>query len=1187
MDSQKAPPLRSLLMRPLCLVLAFSAIAVFTGARTGRLPDSGGECIEPVAAYGRLPLSFEANIGQKDSRVRFSAHSRGAALLFTQNEALLHLGGPQRAEVLSDPPGELKSPPAATLAVQFLGANAASEITGEERLAGVSNYLIGDDPNQWRTNVPNYARVRRKDVYPGVDVVYYGNQGSVEYDLEVAPGADPSVILERFTGASDQRIDLETGDLVLEVAGREVRQKRPVAYQQFDGHRSPVEAEWALDSSFAETGANSTAASFRLGDYDRSRPLVIDPVLTYSTYLGGGGYDQGSGIAVDEAGSAYVTGWTQSTDFPLQSPFQDPGDAGTNAFVTKLSPAGNALVYSTYLGGGADDYGQGIKVDAIGSAYIAGTTGSTNFPTVNPYQTDPADGNFDAFLAKLSPSGDSLVYSTYLGGSAYEKGNALAIDDAGNAYVTGETTSINFPTVNPYQGAPAVSTGDVFVTKFSAAGDTLIYSSYLRGSENEYGYGIAVDDAGSAYITGLTGSTDFPTANDFQPDQPGIDIYITKFSPLGNSLVYSTYLGGSGDDRGFSIAVDADDCAYVTGRTSSTDFPMMNSYQTKLRNIDVFVSKLARNGRNLVYSTYIGDGDGKGIAVDEEGNAYITGFTGSSRFPADNYYQAGSEAFATKISLPGNTLAYSTYLGGNAWDSGYGIAVSPEGTAYVTGGTDSSNFAVVNPYQTNLPNTDGFITRLDPYSAPSGLVSTPAPRAMLLTWTDNAARERGFEIQRKVLGGVFVTAGFTEADAASFFEGSLSPEMQYDYRVRAYGPEGHSSWSDAISAVTLPEPPNAPTGLYATASAANTLTLRWTDNANNENGFLLQRSTNRTTWTQILDGTSNTILFNDTGLNAGATYYYRVCAYNGSGASSWSEIATGVVRAALPAAPTQLKAVPLSSSQMLLTWKDNAFNELFFRIEAKQGTNSFAEIGTAGVSVTTFAHVALAPNATWTYRVRAYSDIGNSAYSNEFTATTLPNPPAAPDNLVVTPLSNQVVSLAWTDNSTNETEFRIERKEGAAPYAQIALVVANGTTYFDSAVAPSTTYTYRMRAANAGGVSGYSSPAGGTTLASVSKGVLEVRPGEIRFSGVAPGATTRHKLTIRNAGKGPLRVVVARLAAPFAVEGPVSFALKPKEKRVLKVRYTASVDANASSTSLGVAGSGRTNPVVYVPVSVD
>ncbi len=554
--------------------------------------------LQVVEAYGKLPLSFEANEGQTDNRVDFLSRGSGYTLFLTPTEAVLALrkpvasnrprrdnGTPRNAEAEQAP-----AAPTAVLRMKLVGANPSPRVTGLEELPGKSNYFLGNDPDKWHTDVPNYARVQYQDVYPGVDLVYYGNQRQLEYDLVVAPGADPDAIALSFDGVEKLRIDAQ-GDLVLETAGGEIRQHKPLVYQEVDGIRREIAGSYVLNGGYQ--------VGFQVAAYDAGKPLIIDPVLVYSTYLGGSARDRGRGIAVDAAGNAYVTGTTKSTDFPTANAFQ-AAFAGNisddDTFVTKLNTAGNALVYSTYLGGSSFDNGEGIAVDAAGNAYVTGDTESTDFPTVSPFQPTFAFGVVDAFVTKLNTAGSALVYSTYLGGNGLDQGAGIAVDTSGNAYVTGLTRSGDFPTASPFQASSATS-GDVFVTKLNASGSALVYSTYLGGSgvENRFGGGIAVDAAGNAYVTGVTESADFPTANPIQPAHGGgRDAFVTKLNAAGNALVYSTYLGGSGNDDGNAIAVDTSGSAYVTGNTDSTNFPTASPFQaTKAGSSDAFIVKIS------------------------------------------------------------------------------------------------------------------------------------------------------------------------------------------------------------------------------------------------------------------------------------------------------------------------------------------------------------------------------------------------------------------------------------------------------------------------------------------------------------------------------------------------------------------------------------------------------------------
>ena len=700
-----------------------------------------------VESYGKLPLSFEPNHGQTDPRVKFLSRGRGYTLFLTSTEAVLTLRkaaqlNPQHnVDVMpSFEATDAQALAPAVIRMELVGGNPAPRVVGFEELPGKSNYFIGNDHKKWRTNIPHYAKVKYEEVYPGIDLVYYSNRGQLEYDFTVAPGANPKAITIGVVGANGVRPSLggrrpplridTNGDLVLPTDAGEIRFHKPVAYQVGAGLARPKEGaassaptvggKYFLESRYVITENNRVA--FEVAPYDASQPLIIDPVLKYSTYLGGGGADRGFDIVVDSSGNAYVTGATNSNDFPTTvGGFQDTitGDpcCGGDVFVTKLNASGSALVYSTYLGGSGTggDTGTSVAVDAQGNAYVTGATNSNDFPTAGAFQTT-SGGSTDAFVTKLNAAGSALVYSTYLGGSFTDSGSDVAVDAGGSAYVVGRTFSTDFPTTaGAFQTAPgAPLTNDAFVTRFSAAGNALVYSSYLGGSGTDGGFGIAVDSAGNAYVAGNTSSADFPTAIPVQATNGGgFDAFVTKLEPTGSTLTYSTYLGGSGNDAGLGIAVDGSVHAYVMGQTFSSDFPTtVGSFQTDSGgSLDACVTKFNPAGTALVYSTYLGgsgiDGGSEfgpgGIDVDAEGNAYVTGRTISTDFPTANPFQSdlgGSlDAYVTKLNPAGTALVYSTYLGGNASDQSLGIAVDASGNAYVVGITGSGDFPTVNPFQ--------------------------------------------------------------------------------------------------------------------------------------------------------------------------------------------------------------------------------------------------------------------------------------------------------------------------------------------------------------------------------------------------------------------------------------------------------------------------------------------------------
>ncbi len=679
------------------LIASLSLLIPSPSKETKRTASKGLEVRQAQASvlstYGKLPLAFEVNRGQSDARVKFLSHSRGYTLFLTPTEAVLALGAPAKPKPSGKyfeplPPGlaRLGFPEALTvngqrslleramtsaepaalsvLRIKLVGANPKPNVEGIDLLPGKSNYFIGNDPKKWRTNVANYAQVEYGEIYPGVDLLYYCNQRQLEHDFVVAPGADPRTITLGLEGADKVSIAAD-GDLVLDTDAGEVRLQKPLVYQEAASGRQEIAGWYRLK--------NTNQISFDVAAYDSTRPLVIDPVLVYSTYLGGGDFDVAFGVAVDSPGNAYVTGITCSSNFPTASPFQAAPGGGCDAFVTKLNPAGSGLVYSTYLGGSDYDQGNGIAVDSAGNAYVAGSTTSINFPTTTGgFQQTYGGGSRDAFVAKLNPAGSALVYSTYLGGSDGDGGQGIAVDAAGNAYVAGRTLSTNFPTTLGAFQTTIGGASDAFVTKLNPLGTGLVYSTYLGGSGDEFtsggGIRIAVDPPGNAYVTGATSSTNFPTTpGAFQTTFGGIsDAFVTKLNSAGSALVYSTYLGGSAAENGRGIAADAVGNAYVTGYTDSTNFPTLNPIQAANGGgSDVIVAKFGPGG-TLIYSTYLGGNgpnDGAfGITADSSGSAYVVGETNSTDFPTttggfQQTYAGGSrDVFVAKIVEPPSEL---------------------------------------------------------------------------------------------------------------------------------------------------------------------------------------------------------------------------------------------------------------------------------------------------------------------------------------------------------------------------------------------------------------------------------------------------------------------------------------------------------------------------------------------------
>lgn len=681
---------------------------------------------QTLVDYGRLPLSFEVNQGQAGRRVRFLAHNLGQTLYLTANEVVWVPSSAQKNSAVS------------SLRMRLLAANPKPRLVSLDELPGKANYFTNNRPESWRTNVATYAKIKYEQVYRGVDLVFHGNGRQLEFDYLVAPGADPLVICFRFDGAEHVEIT-EQGNLRLETRSGEVLLHRPLVYQEFGGSKNFISAGYALE--------RDGQVRFRLDSYDVTRPLVIDPVLSYSTFLGGSGLDAGFGIAVDSAGNAYVTGSTDSLDFPLANPFRATS-SGTSVFVSKLNPAGTALVYSTYLG---NQIALGIAVDSTGSAYVAGSTNANDFPTTpNAFQrtcsNSPSGNCAAAFFAKLNPAGSALLYSTFLfggfnvatGTAGFDAASGVAVDSMGNAYVVGSTASTSFPTTpgsfqTSFGGARDGFIMKIDPTKSGAA--SLVYCTYLGGNGTDQPNGIAVDTAGNAYVTGGTDSTNFPTMNPLQAAPGGLnDAFVAKLNASGAGLIYSTYLGGRDTDTALAIATDTAGNAYVTGQTKSDNFPLANPLQATLSGPlgttvgDAFVTKINSDGSAFVYSTYLGGFSfdfGTGIAADSSGNAYVTGVTLSDDFPIvsgapQTMYGGKDDAFVSELNPAGSQLLTSTFLGGSDNDDGNAIAVDAAGAVYVTGSTSSSDFPITPGAFQTIMNPggaiplDGFVAKISP-----------------------------------------------------------------------------------------------------------------------------------------------------------------------------------------------------------------------------------------------------------------------------------------------------------------------------------------------------------------------------------------------------------------------------------------------------------------------------------------
>lgn len=647
----------------------------------------------------RMPLTFEPNRGQAPSKVRWISRTPDRTLLLMSNEAQLLLRSDDRESVVR---------------MRLSGSNSKSQSEGVEKLTSTSSYFLGNVKQNWRTGVPHYARVKYRDVYPGIDLVFYGANRELEYDFVVSPGADPSRIELAYEGADRMQVEAN-GDLVLTLNGKTIRQLRPKVYQLVGGSKREIASGYRI--------RNGNRVEFALAKFDRTRPLVIDPVLQYSTYFGQEGQDQSLSVTTNANGDIYMTGQTSSVRFQTAGKAQPIPGGNSDAFIAKFTGTGD-LLWTTYLGGRQVDVGRSIAVDDSGNAYVVGTTNSPEFPTQNASFAQ-FGGVFDAFLTKVSSDGQQFLYSTYIGGSAYDDALGVAVDAQGNAYVAGQTLSPDLPFRSEFQRAPSGGGQDTFVAKIATTRNNVFYLTYVGGNGVDLATGIAIDAQGNAYVCGGTTSTVFPTQSALQPAFRGAqDAFLYKLNPSGNSLVYSTFLGGTLEDLAFRVAVDAQGAAYLLGHTKSSDFPIRSAYQSSLAGgYDAFVTKLSPAGDAIVYSTFLGgslDDFGFGnIAVDGAGTAYVGGFTTSTNFPTQAPIQANfrggrNDGFVARLGPQGNTLVYSTYLGGDNQDEVLALAVDRSGQVVLAGRTSSPNF----PQATNqfvgdgLGQFDIFLARL-------------------------------------------------------------------------------------------------------------------------------------------------------------------------------------------------------------------------------------------------------------------------------------------------------------------------------------------------------------------------------------------------------------------------------------------------------------------------------------------
>jgi Abnormal spindle-like microcephaly-assoc'd, ASPM-SPD-2-Hydin/Cep192 domain 4/Beta-propeller repeat len=1288
-----------------------------------------------VRNYGSLPLSFEPNQGQTDPRVRFLSRGQGYTLFLTGDQAVLALRKNSRQPAAE---GRKSRPRAkdSVLAMQLIGANPNPTAAGIDALPGKSNYFIGNDPGKWRTNVPNFARVKFHGIYPGVDLVYYGNQGGqLEYDFVVAPGADPRAIRLDVAAVGEPSrvhrrgpVEIATnGDLVIRIEGGEVRFRKPVVYQPDQNSPSNNSSPVTRHSSLVEGHyklSRRNQVSFEVGSYDHRRPLVIDPTLGYSTYLGGAtalDFDAGNGIALDSAGDAYITGQTFSSDFPQASNTCNAcGTGGSDAFVAKLDPLGTVLLYSTYLGGSGDgsgsgDAASGIAVDASGNAYVTGLTTSADFPTQNAFQAS-LKGTQNAFVTRLSSDGSSLAYSTYLGGtgSLGDQGNGIAVDASGDAVVVGSTSSSDFPTVNPYQSANngfGMGGTNAFVAQINTSlsgSSSLAYSTYLGGTVNGFGESVgdaatavAVDTSGNAYVGGSASSTDFPVKNALQgvnnaAANAGFNSFIAKLNPSAGgslSLVYSTYLGGSQSDSVLGIAVDGSGDAYVTGSAFSVDFPTTANAFQQVNNAagssgsNAFVTELAPDASSLLYSTYLGGSTndfGTGIALDSSGNAYITGTATSADYPQMDVVTpvcapsvSNPCAIASEVGVGGSTLTFSTLLGGTSAFSGQGgqsIVLDSAGNVYVTGETDAPDFpTTTGAFQTTLASNaqNAFVTKFASAGAGVSLSSnsldfgtaelhvTSPPQTVTLTNNGAASLDitsiaivgtNAADFALTTPSGACPASGGTVDSGESCtinvtFTPSVSAPESASVSVTdnaSNSPQSISlsgtGASSAPTAVLSPTSLTFPTQVVTTTSSAQTVTLSNTGNA------ALSITTIAATGDFGLTGPSGacasggtvdpnaTCTINVTfAPTTSGTRNGTVSVMDNAGGSpqTVSLTGTGLLAPVVSLSPTTLtfasQATGTTSPAQTVTLTNTGSATLNISSITVTGTNSgdFAATNTCGSSVSAGAKctisITFTPTVTGT-RTAAVTITDNNDGTNNSTQTvsltgtgTTPTPGVSLSPTSLT-FSSQLVG------STSAVQTVTLSNNGSASLS-ITSIAASGdfaqTNTCPASLAAgnpapsctiSVTFTPTAAGTRTGTVTVTDSASGSPQTVSLtgtgtSGAVVSLSPTSLTFSSQALGTTSAAQtVTLSNTGNATLSLTSITASGDFAETNTcpaslaagnpapsctISVTFKPTASGTRTGTLTITDNASGSPQTVSLTGTGTTAPAVsFTPASL-
>ena len=1056
---------------------------------------------------------FIQNMGQiKSDEIQF--YSRGGSVFFTPDNVLYRFSEMEPIDedglVLDPNRGHMEQNPSeyhewgVVLKYSFIGSNNVIP-EGRDPCAWNTNYFKGNNPEKWYTDVPNYKEIVYPELWDGIDLVYRLKEGSIKYDLIVHPGADPSNIRIQIDGTNGLSINSQ-GDLVIGTEYRDILDSGLISHYG-DGGGEQIPCKFEL--------VNECEYKIKIGEFDKSRIVVIDPVIDYSTFIGGLDRDFGYGIVIDTSGNAYITGNTYdgTTDYPTTSGAYDITYNGGqyDVFVTKLNSDGSSLMYSTFIGGSSSDYGWGIAIDTSGNAYITGSTyeGPTDYPTTSGAFDTTHNGFGDVFVTKLNSTGSSLVYSTFIGGLERDTGFGIVVDTSGNAFITGNTEdgTTDYPNTTGAYDATHNGELDVFVTKLNSAGSSLMYSTFIGGSSNDYGRGIAIDINGNAYVTGYTedGEIEYPTTSGaFDTTHNGrYDVFVTKLNSAGSSLVYSTFIGGTNSDYGYDIAVDTSGNAYITGSTYgssniTTNYPTtLGAYDTTINGDDLFVTKLNSSGSSLVYSTFIGgsrDDDGLGIAIDTSGNAYITGSTyeGTTKYPTttgayDTTHNGKSDVFVSKLNSTGSSLLYSTFIGGSGNDYGQGIAIDTNGRAYITGITYEGT--------TKYPTTSGafdtthngdydlFVTKIDLIRTPGiplDLSAVFGDSFVELSWSppedDGGPPITEYEVHRGNTSGLLSIISFTGGNT-TFNDTSVVNGNRYYYAVLAHNRVGPGKLSNEVSVVpvTIPTPPRNVDAQYGNKNVRLTWISPENDGGTVLTGFRMYKFEGGSPDPEVFIIDPFVDNYTDEEVDNGINYRYYMTSFNAIGESPPS-IEVNVTPKDRPSLVLDFQ---ISSGQgfILLQWRppeyDGGSPVINYTIFRAVGSGSLANYVTLPPQHIQYNDTSVENGVVHRYRIIAVNSEGSSDPSEEIFATPIGRP-SIPENLEVMAYSHSV-KLSWEmplkDGGTPILGFRIYRSDKNKIWNNIQEMEAYEVSFADNTVSNGMTYYYRITAFNAVGES--------------------------------------------------------------------------------------------------------------------